>query len=491
MKTSKRIFALLAVAVMLLSFAPAAMFAAAGDITELKVAGKDITADLVDATSLTNVAQLGAVADYTVNVPLTPAQQAADASSLVEVTDTGADFKVAFYEGGTGEGTTILAVTDTDADALATVLPTNTHFEPGDVLWISDGVAQVIRVLFVTPSTGTIEGEGTPEEVAFNVVVPLAVDFALDPGELNIEGNQIFGGDYVVYNETPNYAVNVEFSVQDEASAGIAILAPSMAFSGSDKQAKMNIVNASSLTVASGAVTAVSYDSAATGAEAKRLDLARRTVALSAADANDQGTAVKTTLALAPYSGTLAAANASAFTFRGNLNPNATDAYASGDVAVTATYTLTGVGVPKYTKEAPIRVGAGAKAFAVEGYGFVDTANTSGEQNSMWLNPDNGNGYAGHTTLTYTAAEAEAETVFIGMALPAGTTVTGIYFGEVGAPTSEFSNQTATFDLTGTADDERIELLPGWSEAAVGRTFEFYIVLSNDEVWAVTVNANA
>jgi hypothetical protein len=370
-----------------------------------------------------------------------------------------------------------------------------TSVAPGDVIWVLDTAtsSNVARLVISTPNTGTIEGEGTPEKVAFNVVVPLAVDFALDPGELNIEGNQIYGADYIVYNRTPGYAVNVEFSVQDEAGAGIAILAPGTDWTSTTKQAKMNIVNASSLTLAGDAVGTVSYDSSATGAEAKRLDLARRTVALSAAAAGNQGTAVKTNLTLAPYSTALATANVSAFTFRGNLNPGAT-AYASGDVNVVAMYSLTGVGVPKYTKEEPIRVGAGAKPFAVEGYGFVDTppnAPLTAAQNTMWLNPDNGYGYAGHTTLTYTAAQATAGTVLIGMDLPAGTTVNSIYFGEVGAAASEFSDQTALFDLTGTTAATRIKLLPAWSDAATGRTFEFYIELSNGEVWAVTVKANA
>jgi hypothetical protein len=231
----------------------------------------------------------------------------------------------------------------------------------------------------------------------------------------------------------------------------------------------------------------------ATGAEAKRLDLARRTVALNAVAAGSAGTAVKTNLVLAPYSNALTTGNVSAFTFRGNLNPGATAAYASGDLNVLATYTLTGVGAPKYTKEAPIRVGAGAKPFAVAEYGFVDTTNApiGGAQNTMWLNPDNGFGYAGHTTLTYTAAQATNGTVYIGMDLPAGTTVDNIWFGEVGAASSEFSDQTALFDLTGATAATKIKLNSAWSAAATNRTFEFYIGLSNGETWAVTVNANA
>jgi hypothetical protein len=494
MKKSKRILAILTIAAMALCVAPAPVFAATGDITVLTVATAPIFGQLVNAGVASNVSELGAPADYTVNVPLSPAQQLLEAASLVTITESAAgDAKVAYYPRGTSEGTTVTAVITTDAQDLAAELPAGTHFAPGDVLWINDGTAQVIRVVFITASTGVIDGEGSLEDVAFQIAVPLVVDFALDPGELNIEGNQIFGADYAVYNRTPGYAVNVEFSVTNKAGSGIAILDSNGTLSGTAKQAKMNIVNAASLTVTGDTVATVLYDSAATGAEAKRLDLARRTVGLSATAASNSGTPVITNHVLAPYSGALAPANVSAFTFRGNLNTDASTAYASNDVDVEAAYTLSGVGTAKYTREAPIRVGAGAKPFEVDGYGFVTTTNVAagGIQNTMWLNPDNGFGYAGHTTLAFTAAQVAAGSVYIGMNLPAGTTVDGIWFGEVGAATSEFSNQTALFDLTGTTPATAIQLLPGWNAAATNRTFEFYIALSNGETWAVTVNANA
>ena len=517
MKTSKRDLALLMIAAMTLFLAPAPAFAATETLTAVYYWGVNQTNDsgsvddVVATSKIQSVAYNAAAsvfdatlaANATIDIPVAFANLATFKSKTT-VTGTASTFvrKASPY---TFDGTKNLAAIA--GEGTPVVYGSNSVAIGDYVLIVATGEnpdqSKLVILHIVQDSSGTIEGVGTPEKVAFDVVVPLAVDFVLDPGELNIENNQIFGADYSVTNKTPNYAVQLKFDVVKKSDAStIANLLPGTAFTASTKQSKINVVNAASVTLNGGntAFEKAIYESNAVGQAAKELDIKRRTVAVGAAAAGTNASApVSTVFVLDKYGTTdapasaLSMANVGAFTFRGALNEPDTLTYSSGDVKVTAKYTLTGVGTTKYAKEAPIRVGAGAKPFAVEGYGFVATTNapSTAIQNSMWLNPDNGSGYAGHTTLTYTAAQATAGTVYIGMDLPAGTTVDSIWFGEVGAASSEFTDETALFDLTGATPATRIKLNSGWSAAATDRTFEFYIVLNNGETWAVTVNANA
>jgi hypothetical protein len=515
MKTSKRVLAILMTAAMVLSFAIVPTFAVDQTLTVVTYLGPDHTGgggDDVDASAKIQTVSFSAAATIfdaalgaaaTIDIPVAYADLETFKANTT-VTGTADTFikKATPY---TFNGTQDLAGIKLEG---STVVDATNPVEIGDYVLIAatgDTTSSLFVILHIVQAgSGSIEGIGSPEEVAYRVIVPLNVDFALDPGELNLEDVQIFGADYAVTNRTPNYAVNVKFDVTKKSDIStIANILPGTAFNaGNVKESKISVVNAASVTLNSGntAFATASYDSTATSPVAKQLDIDRRTVAVGAAAAgSNASTAVSTIFELDKYgttdtpATTLSTANVGAFTFRGELNKPDTLVYASGDVKLIAAYSFAGVGSEKYEKESPTLVGANAKPFALAGYGFVATSNAPADkiQNNMWLNPDNDNVYAGHTTLTYTAAQATAGSVYIGMDLPTGTTVNSIWFGEIGATAAEFSDQTALFDLTGSTAATRIKLNNAWSTSATGRTFEYYIVLSNGETWAVTVNANA
>jgi hypothetical protein len=508
MKTRKRVLALLVTAVMVLSLAPAPAFAATNDITAATVNSVNVFGKLFDASTKTNVSELGAPESYTVNVPLTPANAAAEAAGLVDISETDGtkDAKVTYYPGGTGEAATIANIMS-DGNLKAAELPSNTHFAVGDVLWISDGADQMLRVLFVTPSEGEIEGEGTLEEVAFKVMVPLVVDFAIDPGELNLEGVQIFGADYAVINKTPNYAVQVKFAVRKPSEGG-TIQNVVGDFNPGTRQSRISVVNAASVTLkdTNTAFDKAIYESAEVGTVARELDTKRRTVAVGAAAANNNAsTPVDTAFVLDKYGTTaqpasaLTTANVGAFTFRGELNQPETLTYDSGDVKLVAAYSLTGVGLDKYASDAPALQGANAKALAIAGYGFDGTAiavsangvagATAGTVNNAKHTDKtvSGNPVAGEFTINIAKATGFTATTQFAL-LNNGASVQTVWYGEPGSPFSD-NTSTMVIDETSVSGTSILKFGTPWygTGDAVAGTYYQFIEMDNGDIFMITI----
>jgi hypothetical protein len=362
----------------------------------------------------------------------------------------------------------------------------------------------------VQASGGTIEGEGVPEKVAFKVIVPLDIDFALDPGELNIDGNHIFGADYRVINKTPSYAVQVKFDVTKPSKAGtIANLLPGTSFASSDiKQSKINVVNAASVVLNSSSteLETASYDSAESGAVAIGLDTARRTVAVGAADADtNASTPVSTVFELDKYgttdspATTLSTANVGAFTLRGELNRPETLDYKSGDVELVAAYSFKGVGAKKYASDVPALQGANAKPMEIANYGFSGTAiqvAATGVQGATAGTVDNAkhtdklvsdNPVAGEFTINIAKATGfTANTQFA--LLNGGSKVKTVWYGE---PGNDFFDNTATMtiDETSTPGTSKLKFQSGWYGTGddFAGTYYQYVELENGDIFMITI----
>ncbi|MDR1321198.1 MAG: hypothetical protein LBK56_07195 [Gracilibacteraceae bacterium] len=168
---------------------------------------------------------------------------------------------------------------------------------------------------------GTLEGEGALKPVVLEVDVPMNLDFALDP--LEIDAGQIDAPDFIITNES-NVKVLTAFYLTATLAGGTTI-GTGLATDGNnlkwtvkDKKLEFSVLPAK--TIASGAIT----------------ESALATTAKVFAD--DAGT-IKATVGFLLAAGNVTPTNAG-FKLTGVLNAYAEPAWAAGDISISGVYLI-------------------------------------------------------------------------------------------------------------------------------------------------------
>lgn len=256
-----------------------------------------------------------------------------------------------------------------------------TNFEDGDALavWYNDdGAGQAnYYVVMVTVNTGTtgdgstgsIGGDSTVLNPEFKVVLPMDIDFAIDPFELSddslLDGNQITGAVYPIANKT-EAPVKVKFDFTTTLESDISFVADPTTLSPdddtvTDKNLYFAALGAKTITEDGNDVDEATFDEEENG-----------TLIPFAED----GTA-STAFVLAAGDGTDIATGGTgtaAFTFYGVLNSYAK--WEDGDITVEANYTLSALRPSTYTALSDDAVGVNqvsvGSASVVKAAGWTD-----------------------------------------------------------------------------------------------------------------------
>lgn len=340
MKRTKRTLSIFLTLALVLGMLPAVALADAADITGIKVRGA------VDVALSNAGADVASARAKTVEVALTAAQLADTATAAAVVTETGtADAVVAIVAGG--DDSSIKVVGDISATAELKVA-----LVPGDVIWIADGT-QIFRILINQKADGVIDGESTVKNAIINVVLPLDIDFAINPLQIGdvTTGSQVTTVDYRIVNKS-NAPVLVNFDLEATLGTGVnfvdnkSSLTPDLLV-GATKDAYFAVLGASAVAVAendgltfadpSGGAT-FSYDPTLAGT-------------LVPFDATDAEANLKILLGAATGEpvDTLATANAgvSSFQFYAELNTYA--GWVANDIKIEGSYNLQGIKASDYT----------------------------------------------------------------------------------------------------------------------------------------------
>jgi hypothetical protein len=223
MKRQKRLLAFVLAFAFVLVMVPMSAMAAP--------APNDITAATIRGVNVFSAFE-GSFEDALENpfiLELTPAQMAARIAPAVgfEITETGDnDAIILIAPAGTALPAAFANISGTP-DWGAALTPT-AALTIGATIWISDGPDQVAQIIIALNPEGDLEGDTTVKNPVFNVILPLNIDFALDPmmvgnpdGEDN--GNQISGGTYRIINMS-GFAVNASFTLTADKAGDLTIV---------------------------------------------------------------------------------------------------------------------------------------------------------------------------------------------------------------------------------------------------------------------------
>jgi hypothetical protein len=214
--------------------------------------------------------------------------------------------------------------------------------------------AMIVAVLMVFSATTTVFATGASTgnipvdvditEYVYNVTMPAAVGFSINPyaiatsGTL-IEDSQISGIQSVIVNRTTDFAVQVAIELRVAYASGGDLLRPKGhedLTSAATKSLYLAVVGAATI----GGLNVEEDFEFDVDAEGTVFDVSRPTTA------GQFGTA-EITFALNKFSGSAATeGNVAAFTFYGHVNENVT--WAANDVAATVRYTITPLSSNKY-----------------------------------------------------------------------------------------------------------------------------------------------
>ena len=308
-----------------------------------------------------------AAIENTVEVTLPYATLASSANKLVIVAGTIGNVKIAVNPDESGTVTI-----GGGADSLAA---DTSILEPNTVIWIQDGTsgdAKYIRILVRQASSsgvgGTIVGGSTVVNSYLNVILPLSLDFGIDPlgiGDV-IEDGQITSMNYHVANKS-NAPVKVTFTITAEGRSDVELVSSAaelnndVAHSGT-KHAFFAAVGASALTASPTDIvpTFSGVGSTRNGEWIYDTSVVGTTIPFPAsASGSDQG--VEMSFVLAPATGnplnSLAANNKglSAFSFYGQVDTYAK--WIDNDLTVVGVYQLQGLKTSDYATESARSVG--------------------------------------------------------------------------------------------------------------------------------------
>jgi hypothetical protein len=328
---------------------------------------------------------------------------------------------------------------------------------------------------------GDTEGAGTLENVTLTVTVPTSLDFALDPAQTTAGPSQISNTDFS-FSNTSDFATLVAFYLDVELADDVTMMADSAmtdyaAFSASDKELSF------------GAIAAKTDDGAASNRAVVYDNANTASIVEAASDNLEFGMVLAgTKVSLTGVAGANTADLHASFQFYSKMNAYADwqddDVKLSGvymlaavnpatlkisGTTVTATTGLVGVALPTAVPPAPP-------------YGFqTSTAMSAIDNSGSVAYGTGGTPFAGYAEFAYTTAQATAGTAEIPFAFN-GASVTGVYYGAVGAASSAFADVTSMFAVGSNA----ITLDTGWSATAAG-PFELYIILDSGDTFVVLV----
>jgi hypothetical protein len=358
MKKTRKIFAVALAALLIVSVLPLSASADSGDplTTDTTVQGVAITGEGTANTTFATVGKgsvtLSQDQAAKTDVPIIVAGIDTNEDSYTVVRIPYADVKAGTY-------------TEVDFDTPDTGLATANAYSQGALAagdWIVIGVdegtttyaaAENFYIIAVSVA-GTIIGESTVDDVTVNVSLPMNLDFAIDPLDLDDKAGQVTQANYYAVNKT-GVPVIVDVDVTAYPKSGVVLVsdpgtldtdypAPGVTV---DKNAYFGILGAASIAAGN-----LDYDTIPGTAEFTYIKDTAGT--LSVFDSNKAS--IRFALAAATGGSTkmdtqnaLAATNkgVASYTFYAELNTYAD--WAAGDLDVAGVYTL----VPVQTKDVP------------------------------------------------------------------------------------------------------------------------------------------
>lgn len=365
MKKSKRFLAFLLTIAMVIAMLPVTVLGVAQNAaySAIHIKGVEVTlanaSAEIDFTATPNLTVEGA-RENTIILTLTREQMASNAP-IVQATTTNPTTAVhGTYLHVPGGDDTPSGTNVSQGDHIATAMiatpgvepsansAATTALAPGDVIWINNGATHLggfVRIEIRQAATGALTGETTVKNPVFDVLVPLNIDFALDPmqvGDGGDERNQIHSADYEVVNLS-EFAVRASFTLDATKDAGLTLVESGVAAGQSSalKTGYFGILGAyDQLTAppvfgqANGTYT---FDSMTND------ELNGTLVPFDWADATDGSADIAFILGAATGGDTLAAGNAgfSAFRIYGELNT--LYVWEAADFSVAGVYNLTGI----------------------------------------------------------------------------------------------------------------------------------------------------
>ncbi|MDR1604801.1 MAG: hypothetical protein LBS10_08470 [Gracilibacteraceae bacterium] len=503
-KTKKRLLAIAVAAVLLLGLFPMSVFAAAGDTVLATATFNGVTLEEITAVAAaTTIATINAaVTDGSAGV----FQLALQPSELV-----GAGLSTNPFEGPEAAAVARLitksawdGLTGTDAlstldSAGATILgvPSVTVAHGDRILLKSTTGAKYAVIVIKDITKGDLGGTTTVESPTYNVVVPLDVDFAIDPLSISPQAqttlSQIAGADYQFINKSD---VPVKVSVNFTATlANGATLTPlgnldQTSLSPTTKGIYLGLLAAKEAGTANiaeadlGSVT-YNYDATEAGTLVEFTNDGGIKAGLDFVLA--AGTSTEITQYQKNYGFT-------SFTFYGQLNTYAT--WAPGDVSIGGTYSLQGVRSTDYFTAGDDTGGAsdeddldtangiaegGAPATAATGFVF-DTVGLNVLPKAVTADIT----ITGATTASAAISYATQKIFTIQLPAAAGTTVDHMYWA---ADASNDLKTTATVTYNAATKVITVDT-SGWGSFSAAYTARLFIDTSGDNytITAFTIN---
>ena len=373
MKKTTKLLAILITIALIAGMVPMFALAAEGDVVTITLGGVNIPT-FVEEDSVAD-ANTSPIA---VTIPASAADGTAGRIVIQEEDIGGASIAFTGSVFYWSSATTPLATDETEVRALSAFAAQT--LVTGDRLYIETANNTFIRLNITvaaappagTPGSGTIGGDSTVESVVLNVVLPLNLDFVLNPLELgdNTAGSQIKTTDYVIVNKT-GAPVEASFTITATGETGVTLLPNASTLekddtSVTDKEIFFAALGASTVTPGTltfAATTGASFTynaanapfvpfvPASDGATA----VGNVRFALGAATESDPGTSGLDTLAAANR-------GLASFQFYGELNTYAE--WLASDVKVSGAYTLTPLRATTFTNYGAATGGAGSAFMA-------------------------------------------------------------------------------------------------------------------------------
>jgi hypothetical protein len=288
----------------------------------------------------------------TIYLPLTLAQMTgAGANSATLDTPGSATASLQIF----ADGNDALVIDAATARTLGVALTATAPVSVGSVIWVaSSSEDSLVRIVISVVPDGTITGETTVQNPIFNVILPLNLNFALDPMQAGnttpANGNQISGSDYRIVNRS-GFAVRASFEITATKNAGLETVARGVAPAETTpaRTGFFGVLGASSVTPSptwAAPNTGVYAFNPITASELNGTLIPINWTTTTAGNANiafilGAADPLNATPALAALD-----AGVAAFQFYGELNTMAL--WATTDLTFTGAYRLTGVLPPAY-----------------------------------------------------------------------------------------------------------------------------------------------
>lgn len=334
--------------------------------------------------------------------------------------------------------------------------------------------------------SGTIGGNSTVDTVTKNVVVPLNLNFALNPLEIGEpEGGQINDTSYTIVNKTLA-PVKVGFDLTIEAAADVTVVGDPKTLkpddiSATDKNIYMALMGASGITYTGTDFTKVVEETTLAFDSAKTSTLAPFSASSGIGEDDAEGsiafvlTAAEKAAAEDLVAGKLPATATEAiagFQLYGKLNTYA--AWKASDVKLTGTYTLVALRSGTFTD-----LRADNDAWAEDGVNQLASTATSTE---VGFKDRTGSNTA--TAATFNIPKAGTAAAFPIQFEFGALTLSEMQFasGTVMAATDNYSVDTTAGTIT--LDAKRVTTL---KSGAVGTSTVFKVKLSDNSLYTLTI----